>query len=99
MRIVINHLTRMRHPHICVAESRSIGPTRLFVLSLYPGDSRSMISSRAEGSLALGSVVELRRVTRSGAPPEVEDHGYVDAARVGAWNEGPVLGDELVAGH
>lgn len=74
MRIVINHLTRMDAPRICIAgidpdSGRHIRPTT--------GPSRPLTRGllvEQGGPLALGSLVELGDVTPDPKQPETEDH-------------------------
>ncbi len=81
MRIVVNHLTRMRAASICVAgidldTGRHVRPiTR-------GGLTRDHLHENG-GPFALGAIVELGATTPNPNPPEVEDHWFwPDRARL-----------------
>jgi hypothetical protein len=74
MRIVVNHLTRMEAPRICIAgivpdTGRHIRPTtgRLRPLT------RDLLGEQG-GPFALGALIELGEVIQDPKPPETEDH-------------------------
>jgi hypothetical protein len=85
MRIVVNHLTRMDAPRICLAgidpdTGRHIRPTteRLHPLT------RDLLADEG-GPFALGSLIDLGDVIADPQPPETEDHLFrpADAKVVG----------------
>jgi len=84
MRIVVNHLTRMRAGRICVAGIDL--DTHEHVRPVLQGNQlgRDLLLSR-HGLFDIGSVVDLGRVYHVGEPPEVEDHQFAPrhARRVG----------------
>jgi hypothetical protein len=85
MRIVVNHLTRMDAPRICIAgvdpaRGRHIRPT---TGSQHPL-TRDLLANQG-GPFALGALVELGETTPQPDPPETEDHIF-------APNEATVLG-------
>ena len=74
MRIVLNHLTRMDAPRICIAgldpdAGRHIRPTTDRPHPL----TRTLLADEG-GPFALGALVELGEVTPDPEPPETEDH-------------------------
>jgi hypothetical protein len=74
MRIVVNHLTRMETPRICIAgvdpdTGRHIRPT---TGPLHPL-TRALLANQG-GPFALGALIELGEVTPEPNPPETEDH-------------------------
>ncbi len=76
MRIVVNHLTRMREERICIAgidESTGlhIRPTTARTDPI----TRSLLSD-AGGPLDVGAVVDLGPVEHVPSPPEIEDHRF-----------------------
>ncbi|MHB8234981.1 MAG: hypothetical protein ACYDHT_10045 [Solirubrobacteraceae bacterium] len=79
MRIVMNHLTRMAAPRICIAgidpqEVEHVRPTTP------AGDLITRELLRAQGGpLAIGAEVELGDVEPDGSAPEVEDHRFQTA--------------------
>jgi hypothetical protein len=82
MRIVVNHLTRMRAPRICVAgidieTLEHVRPTT----PAYDPITRPLL--REEGGVfRIGSVVDLGAVTADPTPPENEDYRFqTDRAR------------------
>jgi hypothetical protein len=82
MRIVVNHLTRMRAPRICVA---GINPETLEhvrpTTPAYDPITRRLLREHG-GVLRVGAVVDLGPVTPQPAPPETEDHRFhTDRAR------------------
>jgi hypothetical protein len=81
MRIVINHLTRMKPPYICIA---GIDPrTSQHVRPVLTGGQQLTASLLAchNGPFELAEELDLGRVAPTGAPPEVEDCIF-DAASV-----------------
>jgi hypothetical protein len=79
MRIVVNHVTRMKSPRICVAgvdlDSREhVRPTTP------AGDPITRAVLREErGPFGMGAVVDLGTVLPEPSPPEVEDHRFTVA--------------------
>jgi hypothetical protein len=76
VRIVVNHVTRMRAPRICVAgidiETRAhIRPTRPASAPL----TRSVLKEEG-GPFEIGAIVDLGRVEHRPSPPECEDHRF-----------------------
>lgn len=76
MQIVVNHVTRMRKPRICVAgiDTTSLSHVR-------PTTSRADPITRdllrpAGGPFAPGALVDLGSVVPQGSPPEIEDHRF-----------------------
>jgi len=74
MRIVVNHLTRMRGDHICVAgldldTGQHIRPVSTSAIT------RAMLK-RNGGPFDVAEIVDLGPVTPSGNPPEVEDQRF-----------------------
>lgn len=74
MRLVVSHLTRMTHGHICVAgidltSGEHIRPKRRTHLPLDLAGSRG-------GPFALGAVLDLRRLRNVGRRPEMEDREF-----------------------
>jgi hypothetical protein len=79
MRIIVNHVTRMRHPRICVAgintetfeHVRPVTP---------PADLITRELLREEGGpFGPGALVDLGRVVPSPSVPEIEDHRFATA--------------------
>lgn len=80
MQVVVNHLTRMRAPRICVAgidlaTREHVRPT---TPPTYP-ITRTLLRANA-GPLGVGAVVDPGPVTPTPNPPEVEDHRFVTTA-------------------
>lgn len=76
MRVVVNHLTRMTAPRICVAgiETETLGHVRP-TTPAYDLITRRLL--RQEGGVfRVGAVVDLGPVTPEPAPPESEDHRF-----------------------
>lgn len=74
MRIVVNHLTRMDAPRICIAgidpqANQHVRPTTGRSNPL----TRDLLTSEG-GPFAIGALVELGEVTPTPEPPETEDH-------------------------
>jgi hypothetical protein len=79
MRIVVNHVTRMEAPRICVAgfEAHRLEHVRP---TTRPTDPITRKLLREEGGpFGMGAVVDLRAVARVPSPPEVEDHRFKTA--------------------
>ena len=75
MRIVVNHLTRMRGGHVCVAgvdvqTDRHVRPVLPWT-SLTPA-----VLARNGGAFDMANVVELGRLEHRPKPPHVEDHVF-----------------------
>src|SRR4051794_6475061 len=84
MRIVVNHLTRMATPRICVAgidpeTGRHIRPT---APSNEPIDRRLL--DEEGGPFGIGTLVELGDVRTTPSQPESEDHLFATAAAAAA---------------
>lgn len=74
MRIVVNHLTRMAAPRLCVA---GIDPATLEHVrpTTSPADRLTRSLLRAEGGpLSVGGVIDLGEGRREPGPPEIEDY-------------------------
>src|SRR5258708_12702480 len=80
MRIVINHLTRMRTPRIRLAgiDPRSLRAVRPTTPPGYP-ITHDLLEVNG-GPLALGTEVDLGHVRPDGSAPETEDHRFDRAA-------------------
>jgi hypothetical protein len=79
MRIVVNHVTRMEAPRICVAgfEPHALQHVRP---TTPPADPITRKLLREEGGpFGMGAVVELGGVASTPSPPEVEDHRFKTA--------------------
>ncbi len=80
MQIVVNHLTRMGAPRICVAgialaTGEHVRPTT----SKTDLITRELLRTNG-GPLGVGAVVDPGPVTPAGNPPEVEDHRFATTA-------------------
>jgi hypothetical protein len=84
MRIVLNHVTRMSAPRICVAgvdrkSLKHIRPTT------YRGDqiTRELLRE-AGGPFGMGAVIDVGDVSPAPSPPETEDHRFrtIDARHI-----------------
>ena len=71
MRIVINHLTRMRHPYVCAAGFREDG-SHIRPVFEQGQLGRSLLRSEG-GPLSLGGMVDLGSIHSRPMAPEVED--------------------------
>ena len=91
MRIVVNHLTRMGAPRICVA---GVDPSaRRHVRPTTPATdpiTRTLLEENG-GPFGIGAVVELGDVRPQPVPPESEDHVFATTA---ASRQGRLTGDE-----
>lgn len=93
MRLVINHVTRMTHPRICVAgvdlkTHEHVRPTT------YRSDQITRELLREEGGpFGMGAIVDLGKVVPVPSPPETEDHRFWTA---NAHHAGNVEGDEFL---
>lgn len=88
MHIVVTHLTRMYHGHICVAGVEK--DTREHVRPVLRGDGiPKELHSRNGGPLEVGAVIDFGPVRRCGAAPEIEDCYFEirNVRRVGAVGE------------
>lgn len=77
MQIIVNHVTRMSKPRICVAglDTSALAPIRP---TTPPTDLITRTLLRSEGGpFGPGAVVDLGEVVAEGAPPEIEDHRFV----------------------
>lgn len=76
MQIVLNHVTRMRVPRICVAgiEPESLARVRPTTPKADP-ITRDLLRSRG-GPFGPGALVDLGQVVADGSPPEIEDHRF-----------------------
>lgn len=76
MKIVVNHLTRMRGDRICVAgvDWESATHVRPVTQAASPM-TRALLRSN-DGLFEIGALVDLGSVTACGHPPETEDHRF-----------------------
>lgn len=72
MRILVNHLTRMSAPHVCVAGLDIETGTHIRPLPFGQRLDMSSLASRG-GIFDLGTIIDLGPVTPCGQPPEIED--------------------------
>jgi hypothetical protein len=79
VRIVINHLTRMRAPHVCVAGIDV--ETQRHVRPVLPGVQQltTALLRTHGGPFDIAVEVELGRTSKVATPPEVEDHIFEPA--------------------
>jgi hypothetical protein len=99
MRIVLNHLTRMDAPRICIAgvdpaTGRHIRPT---TGPLHPL-TRGLLASEG-GSFALGTLIELGAITPEPDPPETEDHLFQPSRTTVLGELSPNRYLELMSAH
>jgi hypothetical protein len=73
MRIVINHLTRMKPPYICVAGLLEDGSAHVRPVAGHLP--RTLVASNG-GPFDIGAVVDLGQVRHTPTRPEIEDHGF-----------------------
>jgi hypothetical protein len=79
MRILVNHLTRMRDQRICVAGIDTATTTHVRPTTPRADPiTRSMLMSEG-GPFAPGAIVDLGQVSPSGSPPEIEDRRFATA--------------------
>lgn len=71
MRIVINHLTRMQSPYVCIAGVGEGGQHKRPVLDI--GRPHRDLLASGGGPFSLGAVVDLGPIQPRPTPPEVED--------------------------
>lgn len=71
MKIVVNHLTRMKGDRICVAGIDQASGKHVRPVA---GRLTTALLSRSGGPFGIAAVVDLGPVKANGAPPEVEDH-------------------------
>ncbi len=77
MQIIVNHVTRMSKPRICIAglDASTFAPIRPTTPST---DLITRTLLRSEGGpFGPGALVDLGEVVPEGAPPEIEDHRFV----------------------
>ncbi len=91
MRVVINHLTRMQPPYVCIAGVDEGGRHKRPVLDV--GRPRRELLASGGGPFSLGAVVDLGDVQRRPTPPEVEDVVFdpQHATTVGHWKPSEFL--------
>jgi hypothetical protein len=91
MQIVVNHVTRMRAPRICVAgiETNTLEHVRPTTRATEP-ITRALLRSEG-GPFGPGALVDLGDVVSEGVRPEVEDHRFATARARHVED----LGDEL----
>lgn len=71
MRIVVNHLTRMKAPYVCVAGIDMVQATQ--VRPVAQTQLNRSVTTLAGGVFGIGSIVDLGNTTPAPSPPEVED--------------------------
>ncbi len=74
MRIVVNHLTRMRPGYICVAGLVKAGGPHIRPV-LERGLPDRLLATK-QGPFAIGAIVALAGASPAGRPPETEDHRF-----------------------
>lgn len=84
MKLVVNHLTRMKQRFICVAGIDTETGKHVRPLVPFSGFTRMQLLRRG-GPFDIGSVVDLGAVKYAGRAPELEDHNFQKghARRVG----------------
>jgi hypothetical protein len=75
MKIVLNHLTRMRGRRICVAGMDSTGRHVRPVTSSNGQLTRSLLSERG-GPFEIGTILDLGKVNATPSAPAIEDHRF-----------------------
>jgi hypothetical protein len=75
LQILVNHLTRMQPGYFCVA-GVDVGTARHVRPVLRRGRLTTDLLRTNGGPFDLGSVVDLGSTTRTGRPPELEDHRF-----------------------
>jgi hypothetical protein len=90
VRIVVDHLTRMRPGFICVAGINRSGA--LYVRPVLAGGAQLPVGLAGGTPFAIGAQVEIVPATPCGGVPEVEDHAF-DPTRT--TNRGTVAPDEF----
>lgn len=75
MRIVVNHLTRMRQRFICVAGIDPDSCQHVRPVAPFSGLTSALLARRG-GAFDIASIVDLGATTHDGCPPEVEDHRF-----------------------
>lgn len=88
MEIVINHLTRMGPPHICVAGFDRDAMTHVRPVLRYGRLTHSDLQAN-RGIFAIGARVDLGAVVDVGQPPELEDRQFTPPARLVSMLSGP----------
>lgn len=74
MRIIVNHLTRMRWGAICVAGIDLA--SGVHVRPMLQGKLTGALLTRHGGPFGIGEIVDLGPVKYVGSPPEIEDHEF-----------------------
>src|SRR3989442_15885593 len=73
MRIVINHLTRMKPPYICVAGLLENGSAHVRPVA---GHLPRALAASNGGPFDIGAIVDLGQVQHTPTRPETEDHRF-----------------------
>jgi hypothetical protein len=90
MKIVVNHVTRMQTPRVCVAGFDPLTLAHIRPTSP-PSDPLTRKLLREEGGpFGMGALVDVGSLTPDPSPPETEDHRF-DAGR--ALHKGDLDGD------
>jgi hypothetical protein len=79
MRIIVNHLTRMSAPRICVAGIDEVSETHIRPVSGAAEPLTRALLADAGGPFELGALVDLGDVEAVPSAPEVEDHRFEQA--------------------
>jgi hypothetical protein len=74
MRLIVNHLTRMKLPHVCVA---GIDPDNKVHVRPVAGQLARTLTVGAGGPFGIGALVEIGAAQPCGSPPETEDVLFV----------------------
>lgn len=74
MRILINHLTRMQAPYICVAGISA--ETRRHIRPVLTTQLSADLLRRSGGPFGIGCIVQLGKIAHVGRAPEVEDYRF-----------------------
>lgn len=76
MEIIVNHLTRMKAPRVCVAGMETGASRHIRAVTDRSNPLTRDLLAENGGPFALGAVVELGEVRPQPSPPEVEDHAF-----------------------